>query len=67
MATGITAEHALRLLNTSPPSTDDLEAYQLSLRSLAKSSKRITLIRLYNVHLPLRTAKLLRRRVCWSL
>ena len=35
------AQHALRLLNTSPPSTDDLEAYQLPLRSLAKSSKRI--------------------------
>ena len=61
------AQHALRLFNTSPPSTDDLEAYQLSLRSLAKSSKRITLIRLSNVHLPLRTAKLLHRRVRWSL
>ena len=54
------APHAIRLLNTSPPSSDDLEAYQLSLRSLAKSSKHITLIlRLSNVHLPLRTAKLL--------
>ena len=61
------AQHALRLLNTSPPSTDELEAYQLSLRSLAKSSKRIMLIRQSNVHLPLRTAKLLRRRVRWSL
>ena len=55
--------HAIRLLNTSPPSSDDLEDYQLSLRSLAKSSKPITLIRLSNVHLPLRIAKLLRRRV----
>jgi len=40
------AQHALRLLNTTPPSPDDLEAYQLSLRSLAKSSKRIMLIRI---------------------
>ena len=61
------AQHALCLLNTSPPSTEDPEAYQLSLRSLAKSSKRITLIRLSNVNLPLRTAKLLRHRVHWSL
>ena len=61
------AQHALRLLNTSPPSTDNLEAYQLSLRSLAKSSKRITLIRQSNVHLSLSTAKLLRHRVRWSL
>ena len=37
---------ALHLLNTSPPSTEDLEAYQLLslVRSLAKSSKRIMLI-----------------------
>ena len=47
-----------------PVRMHDLEAYQLSLRSLlAKSSKRIMLIRLSNVHLPLRTAKLLRHIV----
>ena len=62
------APHAIHLLNTSPPSSGDLEAYhQLSLRSLAKSSsKHITLIRLSNV-LPLRTAKPLLRRVRSSL
>ena len=52
------------LLNTSPPDHSvDLEAYQLSLCSIAaKSAKRIPIIRLSNVHLPLpRTAKLLRR------
>ena len=59
--------HAIRLLNTNPPSSDDLEDYQLSLRSLVTSSKRITLSRLSNVHLLLRTAKFLRRRVRWSL
>ena len=38
-------QHALRLLNTSPPSTDDLEAYQLSLlRSLAKSFQRTIML-----------------------
>ena len=58
------AQHALRLLNTSPPpNSDNLAAYQLSLHSLGKPSKRIILIRLSNVHLPLRTAKLVR----WSL
>ncbi len=62
------AQHAIRLLNTSPPDSVDLEAYQLSLCSIAvKSAKRIPIIRLSNVHLPLRTAKLLRRRVRWSL
>ena len=66
------AQHAPHLLNASPPSTDDLEAYQLSLRSsLAKSSKRIMLIRLSNVHLAISShrprAKLLHHRVRWSL
>jgi hypothetical protein len=61
------AQYAIRLLNTSPPDPDDLEAYQLSLRSIAKSAKRIPIIRLSNVHLSLRTAKLLRRQVRWSL
>ena len=62
------AQHAIRLLNTSPPDPDDLEAYQHSLVcSLAKSVKRIPIIRLSNVHLPLHAAKLLRRRVHWSL
>ena len=61
------AQHAIRLHNTIPPDPDDLEAYQHSLRSIAKSAKRITLIRLSNVHLPLRTAKLPRLRVRWSL
>ena len=68
LGTSLFAQHAIRLLNTSPPDPDDLEAYQHSLRSIAKSAKRITIIRLSNVHLPLRTAKLsLRRRVSWSL
>ena len=42
------AQHAIRLLNTSPPDPDDLEAYQHSLvRSIAKSVKRtIPIIRL---------------------
>ena len=44
------------------PDPDDLEAYQLSLRSIVKSAKRIPIIRLSNVHLSLRTAKLLRRQ-----
>ena len=53
------AQHALRLVlvNTSPPSTDDLETYQFSLNFLAKSSQRY--VDSSNVHLPLRTAKLL--------
>ena len=50
------AQHAIRLLNTSPPDPDDLEAYQHSLRSIAKSAKRIKIIRLSNVHLPLHAA-----------
>ena len=46
------AQHAIRLLNTSPPDSVDLEAYQLSLCPLAaKSAKRISIIRLSNVHL----------------
>jgi hypothetical protein len=61
------AQHAIRLLNTSPPDPDDLEAYRLSLCSIAKSAQRINIIRLSNAHLPLRAAKLLRRRVRWSL
>jgi len=62
------AQHAIRLLNTSPPNPDDLQAYQHSLvRSIANSVKRIPIIRLSNVHLPLHAAKLLRRRVRWSL
>ncbi len=62
------AQHAIRLLNTSPPDPNDLEAYQHSLvRSIAKSVNRIPIIRLSNVHLPLHAAKLLRRRVRWSL
>ena len=46
LCTLLFAQHTLRLLNTSYPSTDDLEAYQFSLRSLAKSSQRIIVIRL---------------------
>jgi len=61
------AQHAIRLLNTSPPDPDDLEAYRLSLCPIAKSAQRINIIRLSNAHLPLRAAKLLRRRVRWSL
>jgi hypothetical protein len=62
------AQHAIRLLNTSPPDPVDLEAYQQSLCPLAaKSAKHIPIIHLSTVHLPLRTAKLLRRRVRWSL
>ena len=36
------AQHAIRLLNISPPDSDGLEAYQCSLRSIAKSAKRLT-------------------------
>ena len=63
------AQHAIRHLNTIPPDPDDLEAYQHSLVCpIAKSVKHIPpIIRLSNVHLPLRAAKLLRRRVRWSL
>ena len=38
------AQHAICLLNTSPPDPDDLEAYQHSLRSIAKSAKRTVLL-----------------------
>ena len=61
------AQHAIHLLNTNPPDPDDLEAYHHSLRSIAKSAKRIPINCLSNVHLPLRAAKLLRRCVRWSL
>ena len=69
LGTSLFAQHAIRLLNTGPPDPDDLEAYQQhSLRSMiAKSAKRFTFIHLSKAFLPLRTAKLLRRRVRWSL
>jgi hypothetical protein len=60
------AQHALRLLNTSPPDPADLETYQHSLCPTTRSAKRFTSIHLSKVFLPLRTAKLLRRRVSWS-
>ena len=61
------AQHALRLLNTSPPDPADLEAYQHYLCPTTRSAKRLTFIHLSKVFLPLRTAMLLRRRVSWSL
>ena len=63
------AQHALRLVlvNTSPPSADDLEAYQFSLSSLAKSSQRIMLIRLTSIYPFAPLSYCLRRRVRWSL
>ena len=62
LGTSVFAQHAIRLLNTSPPDPDDLEAYQHSLRSTAKSAKRITLMRLSNVHLPLCTVRIVTYR-----
>ena len=44
LGTSLFAQHAIRLLNTSPPDPDDLDAYQLSLRSIAKSAERLTFI-----------------------
>ena len=65
LGTLLFTQHAIRLLNTSQPSSDDLEAYQLSLR---RSAKRLTLIHLSNVPVP-RTARLqFRRRIVpWSI
>ena len=60
-------QHAIRLLNISPPDPDNLEAYELSLHSIAKSVKRLKFIHLSKANLPLCTAKPLRRRVRWSL
>ena len=52
-------QHVIRLLNTRPLSSDDLEAYQLSLRSMTTSAKRLTFIHLSTVLRPLRsTARL---------
>ena len=44
LGTSLFAKYAIRLLNISPPDPDDLEAYQHSLRSIAKSAKRTVLL-----------------------
>ena len=67
LGTSLFAQHAIRLLNTSPPDPDDLEAYQHSLHYIAKSAKRLTFIHLSKAFLPLRIARPSRRRVRWSL